>query len=88
MAAASDASITILRQKQLFAMPAIGHAIINHQLLDSILRAGVIVNDYLADIYIATAGLDTLSGSLAIGIVPSLTAGPLRTHMIGGGAGQ
>jgi len=69
-------------------MPAIGYAIIDDQLLDGILRARVVVNDHLADIDIATAGFDTLPGSLPVGIVPSLTAGPLRTHMIGGSAGQ
>ena len=69
-------------------MPAIGYAIINDQLLDGILRTGVIINDHLANVDIATAGFDTLPGSLPVGIVPSLTAGPLRTHMIGGSAGQ
>ena len=69
-------------------MPAIGDAIINDQLLDGILRTGVVVNDHLTNIHISTAGFDTLPGSLPVGIVTNLTAGPLCTHMIGGGAGQ
>lgn len=69
-------------------MPTIGNAIINDQLLDGILRAGVIINDHLTDIDIAAAGFDTLPGPHAIGIMTGLTTGPLCAHMIGSSAGQ
>jgi hypothetical protein len=66
MAAASDAGIAILRQKQQFAMPAIRYAVVNNQLLDGILRAGVIINDYFADIDIATPALTRCPGPLPL----------------------